>query len=82
MDERIRLGAQLSAASCATTCQTFAAITGAHALTEAVLLLTLTLFGLIGTDHVSHLLIEAIIDTGTGLSLQALAAADNAPCII
>ena len=77
-----KLGAQLGAASCATTSQDFAAITGAHALTEAVLLLTLTLFGLIGTDHVSHLLIEAIIDTGTGSSFQALAAADNAPCII
>ena len=63
-----KLGAQLGAASCATTSQDFAAITGAHALTEAVLLLTLTLFGLIGTDHVSHLLIEAIIDTGTGSS--------------
>jgi len=47
-----------------------------------VFLLTLTLFGLIGTDHVSHLLIEAIIDTGTGSSFQARAAADNAPCII
>jgi len=30
----------------------------------------------------SHLLIEAIIDTGTGSSFRALAAADNAPCII
>jgi hypothetical protein len=79
---KLRLGAQLGAASCATTSQNFAAVTGAHALTEAVLLLALTLFGLIGTDHVSHLLIEAIIDTGTGSSFQARAAADNAPCII
>jgi hypothetical protein len=82
MINELRLGAQLGAASCATTSQNFAAVTGAHALTEAVLLLALTLFGLIGTDHVSHLLIEAIIDTGTGSSFQARAAADNAPCII
>ena len=79
---KLRLGAQLGAASCATAGQDFATVAGAHALTEAVLLLALTLFGLIGTDHVSHLLIEAIIDTGTGSSFQARAAADNAPCII
>ena len=47
-----QLGAQLGAASCATAGQDFATVAGAHALTEAVLLLALTLFGLIGTDHV------------------------------
>ena len=49
---KLRLGAQLGAASCATAGQDFATVAGAHALTEAVFLLALTLFGLIGTDHV------------------------------
>ena len=64
-------GGQASSAFRTAAGQDFAAVAGLHALHEAVLLLTLTLFGLIGTDHVSHLLIEAIIDTGVGLGFSS-----------
>ena len=49
---------QTSAALGAATSQHLAAIAGSHALTEAVLLGTLALLGLIGTKHGGHLLIE------------------------
>ena len=48
---------QTGAASGAAASQHLAAITSGHTLTEAVLLGTLALLGLIGTKHGGHLLI-------------------------
>ena len=45
------------AASCTTAGKNLAAIPGSHTLAEAVLLGALTLFRLIGTKHVRHLLL-------------------------
>ena len=47
---------QTSAALRTTAGQNLAAIAGGHTLTEAVLLGTLALLGLIGTKHGGHLL--------------------------
>ena len=47
------LSRQTRSAFRTTASQNLAAIAGSHALHEAVLLLALTLFGLIGTKHVS-----------------------------
>ena len=52
-----KLVGQTGAASGAAASQHLAAIAGSHALTEAVLLGTLALLGLIGTKHGGHLLI-------------------------
>ena len=54
----LRLVSQTSAALGAAASQHLAAIAGSHALTEAVLLGTLALLGLIGTKHGGHLLIR------------------------
>ena len=49
---RLSLSRQLSATLSATACKYPAAVGRGHTLTEAVLLGTLALLGLIGTDHV------------------------------
>ena len=67
---------QTDAASGAAASQHLAAIASGHALTEAVLLGTLTLLGLIGTKHGGHLLIQ--VKTGfPGPTTAELAAAVN-----
>ena len=49
---------QTGAAFGAAACKHLAAIRGTHTLTEPVLLGALALLGLIGTDHLGHLLYE------------------------
>ena len=47
---------QSFSAFCASSLQYVSAVCGSHSLSEAVLLLSLTLFGLIGSKHFVHLL--------------------------
>ena len=49
------IGKSFSALS-ASSLQYVSAVSGSHSLSEAVLLLSLTLFGLIGSEHSLHLL--------------------------
>jgi len=49
---------QTSATLCTTASEHFAAISGTHSLAETVLLGTLKLLGLIGTEHAIHLFLS------------------------
>ena len=51
------LVAQLSSALCSAASENLAAVLGGHSCAEAVNLLALTLLGLVGTEHVLHLLV-------------------------
>ena len=86
------------AASCTTAGKNLAAIPGSHTLAEAVLLGALTLFRLIGTKHVRHLLLilaakrfppyrayhnsRFLIKRGCGRFEKQTASLQSAPCII
>ena len=55
-DGGLFLVAQTRSAFCSAASQNFAAVGGRHPFTEAVLHLAMTLFGLVGTEHIVLLL--------------------------